>query len=95
MNIQIQSIHFAADSKLKSFINKIINKLQCFDTDIIFANVYLKLSKPGSYRNKIVEIKLHSSTCKYFAKKQTNSFEESAGLVAQALRKQIIKQKGK
>ena len=45
--------------------------------------------------NKIVEFKLHSSEGEFFAKKQTNSFEESTDLVIQALRKQILKNKKK
>ena len=53
------------------------------------------MDKPESYDNKIVEIKLHSSLGEYFAKKQADSFEESADLASQALRKQILKHKEK
>jgi putative sigma-54 modulation protein len=53
------------------------------------------VDKPESHDNKIVEIKLHSSNSEYFAKKQSNSFEASADLASQALRKQIIKHKEK
>ena len=95
MNIQIQAIHFSPDVQLKSFINKMINKLMLVDANITSAEVFLKLSKPASFDNKIVEMKLHSTSFRYFAKKQTNSFEESADLATQALRTQIIKQKKK
>jgi putative sigma-54 modulation protein len=95
MNIQFQSIHFAADKQLKDFINKKVDKLILLDDSIIKADVYLKVDKPESYDNKIVEIRLHSSERKFFAKKQSNTFEESADLAAQALRKQIIKHKEK
>ena len=54
-----------------------------------------KVDKPDSHDNKIVEIKLHSSDGGFFAKKQSNSFEESVDLASQALRKQIIKNKQK
>ena len=43
MNIQIQSIHFAAKHKLKLFINKFENnKLIDIDDSILSATVYLK-----------------------------------------------------
>ena len=93
MNIKIQSVHFTADKQLKEFINKKVEKLISIDDSIINADVYLKVDKPGSFDNKIVEIKLHSSLGEYFAKKQANSFEESTDLVSQALRKQILKHK--
>ena len=95
MNIQIQSINFAADKELKDFINKKVDKLISIKDSVINADVYLKVDKPESHDNKIVEIKLHSSDGGFFAKKQTNSFEESADLASQALRKQILKNKQK
>jgi len=95
MNIQIQAVHFSADQELKDFINKKVEKLIAIDDSIINAEVYLKVDKPESHDNKIVEIKLHSPLAEYFAKKQANSFEESADLVSQALRKQILKHKEK
>jgi len=95
MNIKIQSVHFAADKQLKEFISKKLEKLISIDDRIINADVYLKIDKPESFDNKIVEIKLHSSLGEYFAKKQANSFEESTDLVSQALRKQILKHKEK
>jgi len=95
MNIKIQSVHFTIDKQLKEFISKKLEKLISIDDFIINADVYLKVDKPESYDNKIVEIKLHSSSGKFFAKKQANSFEESTVLVSQALRKQIMKHKEK
>ena len=95
MNIQIQSINFAADKQLKDFVNKKVDKLISINDSIINADVYLKVDKPEAYDNKIVEIKLHSSDGGFFAKKQSNSFEKSADLASQALRKQIIKNKQK
>jgi putative sigma-54 modulation protein len=93
MNIKIQSVHFSADKQLKEFISKKLEKLVSIDDNIINANIYLKIDKPESFDNKIVEIKLHSSLGEYFAKKQANSFEESIDLASQALKKQILKNK--
>jgi putative sigma-54 modulation protein len=95
MNIQIQGIHFAPDKQLKDFINAKVEKLISIDDSIMNADIYLKVDKPESHDNKIVEIKLHSSDGEFFAKKQSNSFEESADLVSHALRKQILKNKEK
>ena len=95
MNIQIQSIHFAAAQQLKDFLKAKVEKLISIDDSIINADIYLKVDKPESHDNKIVEIKLHSSYGEFFAKKQSNSFEESADLATNALRKQILKHKDK
>tara|TARA_B100001142_G_scaffold258182_1_gene260001 strand:+ start:266 stop:553 length:288 start_codon:yes stop_codon:yes gene_type:complete len=95
MNIQIQAINFVVDKELKDFLIKKVDKLISINDSIINADVYLKVEKPESYQNKVVEIKLHSSDGVFFAKKQSDSFEESADLSVQALRKQILKQKQK
>ena len=95
MNIQIQSINFSANQRLKEFIHKKVDKLISINDSIINGDVYLKVDKPDSHDNKVVEIKLHSSDGGFFAKKQSNSFEESMDLASQALRKQIIKNKQK
>jgi putative sigma-54 modulation protein len=95
MNIQIQAVHFSADKQLKDFINKKVEKLISIDDSIINVDVYLKVDKPESHNNKVVEIKLHSPLAEYFAKKQADSFEESTDLASQALRRQILKQKEK
>ncbi len=95
MNIQLQTIHFTADKQLKDLINKKVEKLIVIDESIINADVYLKIDKPESHDNKIVEIKLNGSSVEFFAKKQADSFEESLDLATQALRKQIIKHKEK
>ena len=93
MNIQIQSINFAAKNQLIEFVNKKITKLISIHYNIINADVYLKIDKLDSHDNKVVEIKIHSSEGDFFAKKQSNSFEESTDLASQALRKQIMKNK--
>ncbi|MDG1045688.1 MAG: HPF/RaiA family ribosome-associated protein [Bacteroidia bacterium] len=95
MNIEIQAINFAADQQLKDFINKKVDKLISIDDSITSADIYLKVDKPESHDNKIVEIKLQSADGDFFAKKRSNSFEESVDLVSHALRKQILKQKDK
>ena len=93
MKIKIQSIHFTPDSKLIKFINKKIEKVTSIDDSIIKIDVFLKIDRPESPNNKIVEIRIHTSKGERFAKKQCDTFEESVDLAIQALRKQVLKHK--
>ena len=93
MKIKIQSIHFNPDSKLIKFINKKIEKVTSIDDSIIKIDVFLKIDRPESPNNKIVEIRIHTSKGERFAKKQCDTFEESVDLAIQALRKQVLKHK--
>lgn len=95
MKIEIQSIHFSPDSSLLNFVNKKVKKLSQLDYSLINSDVFLKIEKPESPDNKIAEIRIHSSKGEYFAKKQCDTFEESVDLSVQALRKQMLKSKGK
>ena len=95
MDVQVQSIRFVADQKLISFVKQRLNKLNLFFDHILDSEVYLKIDRANTKDNKIVEIKLHSASNGFFAKKQSNSFEESTDLAAQALRKQIMRHKKK
>ena len=61
----------------------------------ILDEVFLKLSKAESYSNKIAEIKLKYPGSEFFAKRKSDTFEESTNQVFHALRKQILKNKSK
>ena len=95
MKIEIQSIHFTPDGGLVDFVNKKVEKLTLLDDGVINTDVFLKIEKPESPENKITEIHVHSSNGEYFAKKQCDTFEESISVSVQALRKQLLKSKGK
>ena len=95
MKIEIQSIHFTPDGKLVDFVNKKVEKLTLLDDGVINTDVFLKIEKPESPENKITEIHVHSSNGEYFAKKQCDTFEESIDVSVKALRKQLLKSKGK
>ena len=95
MKIEIQSINFNPDAGLVDFANKKIKKLTLLDDGIINTDVFLKIEKPESPENKITEIHVHSTNGEYFAKKQCDTFEESITVSVQALRKQLLKSKGK
>ena len=95
MKIEIQSIHFTPDVELVDFVNKKVEKLTLLDDGVINTDVFLKIEKPESPENKITEIHVHSSNGEYFAKKQCDTFEESINVSVQALKKQLLKSKGK
>ena len=95
MDIKIHSIHFDADQKLLDYINDKVSKLSLFFDHIIASEVFLRLDKSSDKENKITEIKILIPGKELFAKKQSKSFEESADLVVEALRKQIVKHKEK
>jgi len=95
MSVNIHSIHFHIDNDLEEFIEKKVNKLLKLDNKIISSDVFLKLSKVESYSNKIAKIKLKYPGSDFFAKRQSDTFEESTTQVFQALKKQILKNKAK
>lgn len=95
MNIQIHSLRFDADKKLIDFVTQKVNKLSQLSDDIVSAEVFLRLDKDDERENKITEIKVEYPRGPLFARKQSKTFEEATDLVVDALKKQIVKQKGK
>ena len=95
MTIAIHSVHFHLSADLQEFIEMKVNKLKKLDNKIISTDVFLKLSKPESYSNKIIEIKVKYPGSEFFAKRKSDTFESSIIQVLQALRKQILKNKEK
>lgn len=95
MQVNVHSIQFKADAKLIGFIQTKLDKLQLFHDKMVGAEVYLKLDKNHELGNKIAEIKINVPGRELFAKRQSNSFEESTDQVVEALRRQIHKLKGK
>lgn len=95
MKENIHSIGFSSDKKLINFIEKKLEKLALFDNQIISADVYLKLEPGAELENKVAEIKLSMSKTEIFASKQCKTFEEAVDSSAEALRKQLLKNKEK
>ena len=95
MNIQIHSLRFDADKKLLDFVTQKVNKLAQLSDDIVNAEVFLRLDKDDERENKITEIKVEYPRGPLFARKQSKTFEEANELVVDALKRQIVKQKGK
>ncbi|MGE5348860.1 MAG: ribosome hibernation-promoting factor, HPF/YfiA family [Actinomycetota bacterium] len=95
MNIQIHSLRFDADKKLLDFVMQKVNKLSQLSDDIVSAEVFLRLEKDDERENKVTEIKVEYPRGPLFARKQSKTFEEATDLVIDALKRQIVKQKGK
>ncbi|MGZ2368690.1 ribosome hibernation-promoting factor, HPF/YfiA family [Ancylomarina sp. YFZ004] len=95
MNMKMQSVGFKADKKLEAFINQKLSKLNKFDNNISDYSVTLNIENSDPKANKVVEVRVNVPGNELFAKKQSNSFEAAAELVADALRIQILKNKEK
>ncbi len=95
MNMKMQSVGFKADKKLEAFINQKLSKLNKFDNNISDYTVTLNIENSDPKANKVVEVKVKVPGNELFAKKQSNSFEAAAELVAEALKVQILKNKEK
>ncbi len=95
MNIQIHSLRFDADKKLLDFVTQKVNKLAQLSDDIVNAEVFLRLDKDDERENKVTEIRVEYPRGPLFARKQSKTFEEATDLVVDALKRQIVKQKGK
>lgn len=95
MRVQTQSIHFDADAKLLDLIETRLQKLESFYDQIIDANVFLRLENTGQVQDKIVEVTLKVPREQLVAKGRDKKFEVALDEVIEALRRQIIKYKGK
>lgn len=96
MNIQIQTVHFDADSKLLDHVNKRIDKLKTFHDNILDVEVYLKIDNVvHQVKDKIAEIKVMVPKHTFFVKHESKVFEESFDVAFDALVNQIKKRKEK
>jgi putative sigma-54 modulation protein len=78
MNVNIQTVHFDADSKLVSYVEKKLSKLFQFHHRITKVDVYLKLDNVvHNIKDKIAEIRVHVPKHEFFVKHSSKSFEES------------------
>jgi len=96
MNVQIQTVHFDADSKLTEYVSQKIEKLQTFHDRIISVEVYLILDNLAhQIKDKIAEIKVHVPRHSYFVKHSSKTFEESFGMAFNSMANQLKRQKEK
>ena len=96
MNVNIQTVHFDADSKLLEYVNTKLQKLSNFNDRIIKVNVFLKLDNVvHAIKDKIAEIRVHVPRHNFFVKSSSKSFEESFDDALESMVAQIKKNKEK
>ncbi|MGE5108872.1 MAG: HPF/RaiA family ribosome-associated protein [Sphingobacteriales bacterium] len=96
MNINIQTVHFDADTKLIDHVNKKLQKLKSFNDRIHQVDVFLKLDNVvHQIKDKIAEIKVAVPRKQFFVKQTSKSFEESFDTALDSVIAQIKKQKEK
>lgn len=94
MNVNIQTVHFNADSKLIEYVKKKLDKLNLFSDRIIQVNVFLKLDNVvHAIKDKIAEIRVHVPRHNFFVKSTSKSFEESFDDAMDSLISQIKRNK--
>jgi putative sigma-54 modulation protein len=93
MKVHTEAIQFKADSKLLTFIERKLSKMEQFFDKIIDANVVLKLENSGQVRDKVVEVRLNVPGDVIVAKETNKTFEASIDAATNALKKQLLKYK--
>ena len=94
MNVNIQTVHFDADSKLIDYINQKLQKLTNFSDRIVRVSVFLKLDNVvHAIKDKIAEIRVHVPRHQFFVKSTSKSFEESFDDALDSMVTQIKKNK--
>ena len=94
MNVNIQTVHFNADSKLIEYVNRKLEKLNLFSDRIVQVKVFLKLDNVvHNIKDKIAEIRVHIPRHNFFVKSTSKSFEESFDNALDSMVVQIKKNK--
>ena len=96
MNVNIQTLHFEADTKLVSYVEKKLSKLPQFHDRITKVDVFLKLDNVvHNIKDKVAEIKVHVPRHEFFVKHSSKSFEESFDFALDSVITQIKRKKEK
>lgn len=96
MIVNIQTVHFDADTRLVSYVEKKLLKLNQFHDRIIKAEVYLKLDNVvHNIKDKVAEIRVQIPRYEFFVKQSSKSFEESFDTALDAVISQMKRKKEK
>ncbi len=96
MTVNIQTVHFDADSKLITYVEQKIQKIANFHDKIIQVDVFLKLDNVvHTIKDKIVEIKVNVPKQQLFVKQSSKSFEQSFDEAMDSLISQLKRKKEK
>ncbi len=95
MEVSVKTIKFDATDKLQEFVQKKVNKLEKFCSDIRKVEVSLKVVKPATALNKQASIKVALPGEDLFVEKTCDTFEEAIDQSMPALEKQLARYKEK
>src|SRR5687767_6038349 len=96
MIVNIQTLHFEADTKLVTYVEKKLSKLSQFHEKIIKVDVFLKLDNVvHNIKDKVAEIYVHVPRHDFFVKHSSKSFEESFDIALDSVITQIVRKKEK
>ncbi|MES2772874.1 MAG: ribosome-associated translation inhibitor RaiA [Bacteroidota bacterium] len=96
MTVNIHSVRFDADNKLRDHIQRKLAKLATFHDRIIKVDVFLKLDNVvHQIKDKIAEIKVSIPRNELFVKSSSKSFEASFDEAFESICTQIIRKKEK
>ncbi|NER18447.1 ribosome hibernation-promoting factor, HPF/YfiA family [Spongiivirga citrea] len=95
MQVNTHSVNFTVDSKLVSFIQRRMDKLESFYDQVINSDVYLKVENTSDKANKIVEVKVAVPGDEFIVKKTCKSFEEGIDMATSSLGRVLLKRKEK
>lgn len=95
MDVRIQAIHFEIADRLTDFINKKADRLARRFPSISVVDVNLRVIKPETAMNKEVVLRVTTPQHEDVATKVADSFEEAFDLAAEAVERQLGKNKEK
>lgn len=95
MTVNIQAVHFDADTKLKNFIVEKLSKLTRFYDRIINVDVFLKLENSGQVKDKIVELKANVPGSTIVVSSVGKTFESSIDEASEIIIRQLKRKKEK
>lgn len=95
MEIEIETLHFDADSALENFVREKVNRILKIFDKVEHCKVILRLSNNDKKMNKIAEIYLLVPGNKLFAESHAESFEHAVDETCDEMKRQLQKYKEK
>lgn len=95
MTVYTEAVAFKADTKLLTFIEEKLAKLETMFDRIIDARVTLKLESRGKVKDKVAEVRIHLPGQTLIAKHANKSFEASIMEIIDSLKRQIKRYKSR
>lgn len=96
MNISVKSVHFHADAKLLTYVEKKVNRLSKMFGRIEDVEIFLKLQDNGGrVQEKITEIRMHVPGGWLMDKKTGKTFESAIDSSVDTLKRQLVRYKEK